>query len=353
MTRIWFNRTYATNSHVISMLRANPDGRPVHVVASHTDPDSPVLLAADHACVEPDGLEADEYVGWALDFARTHGIDVFIPRLHMAELAEHEADFAAAGVALAAPAGETVRLFEDKAAAYAAASLLGLAVPPHHVVTDADGLRAAVADLREVATRVCMKPVIGVGGNGYRVLTAGIPDLDELLGQVHARADLDQVCASLDAAAAAGRDVPPLLVMPYLDGPEISVDALTGHDGATLAAIGRSRSRRRRLLVDDPGARHVAETLNRAHRVTYLSNTQVRYWQARGDAAPRPYLLELNTRISGGLFQTALAGVNLPWAAVRLALGEPVEPLHPVYGAAFTTVSTLLPLGDADGGGTQ
>jgi hypothetical protein len=55
-------------------------------------------------------------------------------------------------------------------------------------------------------------------------------------------------------------------------------------------------------------------------------------------------MLELNTRIAGGLFQTALAGVNLPWAAVRIAAGEDVAPLTPAYGAAFTTMSSLVPL---------
>jgi hypothetical protein len=114
--------------------------------------------------------------------------------------------------------------------------------------------------------------------------------------------------------------------------------------------IGRTRSRRRRLLVDDAPAREVAERLTAAHGISFLSNTQVRYWQGPADAAPRPYLLDVNTRISGGLFQTALTGVNLPWAAIRLLLGEDPGPLHPEYGATFTTTSALVPLpGISDG----
>jgi biotin carboxylase len=128
------------------------------------------------------------------------------------------------------------------------------------------------------------------------------------------------------------------------------VDVLATPDGEVLAAIGRGRSRRRRLILDDRPARNVAETLTRAHPVAKLSNTQVRYWQGPGDDAPRPYLLELNGRISGGLFQTAIAGVNLPWDAVRLAMGEVVEPLAPRYGSAFTSVSSLLTLPPAGPG---
>lgn len=346
MLRIWFNRAYATNSHVIAMLRANPDGRAVHVVGTHTDPDSPVMVACDEAYPEPpEDCRAADYAAWAVEFALEHRIDVFFPCFAMADLADARDGFAAAGVALACPAGDAVRLFEDKAAGYRAAQVLGLPVPPHHLVTDAAGLLAAYDQVRDVAQVVCMKPVRGTGGSGFRILSTDGPDISELRGSVRAKADLGRACAALEAAHAAGQDVRTLLVMPFLTGPEISVDALADRDGRTLAALGRSRARRRRLIVDDVPAREVAEALNFAHRVAYLSNTQVRYWQGPCDRAPQPYLLELNTRISGGLFQTALTGVNLPWAAVLLALGEDVGTLRPRYDVAFTTVSSLVALG--------
>jgi biotin carboxylase len=346
VVRVWFNRTYATTAHVAQMLRDNPAGRPVTVVGSHSDPDSPVLAGCDESFLEP-ALTGPAYVDWALEFARTHRIDVLVPRLAMAELADERAGFEAAGTVLAAPDAATVRLFEDKAAAYRAAGRLGLPVPPHHVVTDGAGLRAAHDDLQTLGL-VCVKPVRGVGGAGFRVLTTAPPSLDELAEPAHLRMDLDRLCAALDSGNDAGNDAGTaglsLLVTPYLTGREVSVDAVADRDGRTLAAIGRLATRRRRHILDDAPARAVAERLNAAHRVSFLSNTQVRYWQGPGDAEPQPYLLELNTRASGGLFQTALAGVNLPWAALQIALGEPVEPLTPSFGAAFTTVAALVPL---------
>lgn len=343
MPRIWFNHTYATNSHVIAMLRDNPDGRPVHVIGTHTDLDSPVLSACDESGPEPD-LPPAEYVAWALQFAREHRVDVLVPRLHMAELADAREQFAAAGTRLLSAGGDTVRLFEDKAAAYCAADELGLPVPPHLVVGDAAGLHDAYEQLAQIADIVCMKPTRGAGGAGFRILSAGTPALADFAGQARPKVSLDSVCAALDRAEAAGSPLPQLMVLPFLSGPELSLDVLAAADGQLLAAVGRGRSRRRRLLVDDVAARQLAGTLTAAHRVSYLSNTQVRYWQGPGDEAPRPYLLELNTRISGGLFQTALAGVNLPWDAIRLVLGEDVAAPEPQFGAAFTTVASLITL---------
>jgi biotin carboxylase len=337
--RIWFNRTYATNRKVIAMLRANPDGRPLHVIGTHADPDSPVLTACDVAEREPD-LPAAEYVDWALTFAARHRVEVLVPRLHMAELAAAREDFAAVGTRLLCADADTVRLFADKPSAYTAAEALGVPVPPYRLVRDGAALRAAHEQFAELTEWVCCKPRSGVAGEGYRRLTTAPPLLADFAGKPSSRVRLDDLCRALDTA-----DEPTeLMVMPYLPGPEISMDVLATEDGALLAAVGRQRSERRRLLVDDGPGREVAETLTKAHRIAYLSNTQVRYWQAPGDAAPRPYLLEVNTRISGGLFQTALAGVNLPWAAVQLALGADVPPLQPRFGAAFTTDTEVVPL---------
>src|SRR5713226_5607460 len=92
--RFWFNRTSSTNSHVISMLRENPDGRAVHVVGTHSDPDSPVLAACDEQLPEPHELTGRDYVEWALDFAREHSIHVFVPLTALADIAEARERFA-------------------------------------------------------------------------------------------------------------------------------------------------------------------------------------------------------------------------------------------------------------------
>lgn len=343
MLRIWFNRMYGTGHQVIGMLRANPQHRPVHILGTHVDPDSPVLVACDEAHPEPEA-DADEYVAWALRFAREHGVDVLVPRVHMAELADARAEFEAGGTRLLCADAGTVRLFADKDAAYRAARELGVPVPPYRIVDTAEDLRAAYERFAAVAEDVVMKPVVASGGAGYRRLSDRRPRLADLDGPSRSTVHIDDACAAFAEAAAAGESVPRRMVMPYLAGPEISVDVLARPGGEVLAAVGRSRSRRRRLIVDDVPAREVAERLTGAARIGYLSNTQVRYWQAPQDAAARPYLLEVNTRVSGGLFQTALAGVNLPWAAIRLALGEEVGALRPRFGAAFAALAGLVQL---------
>jgi biotin carboxylase len=335
MARLWFNRTYATTWHLIGMIRANPHARPVDVLGSHTDLSSPVLAACDRVLLEPD-VPPDEYVDWAVATAEAERIDVFVPRVHMGVLAAANDRFAAIGTRLLCPNAETVELFDDKDTGYRAAAALGLPVPPYRVVHDGTELRAAYAEFAAIAEQVCMKPVRGVGGEGYRRLTTEPMRWDDdVAHELRSLVRVDDAARALDAAGP--REV---MVMPFLDGVEVSVDVLADQDGQVHAAVGREHDtrpgRRLRTIADDPQSREMAEVLTLAHRVAFLSNTQVKYWQGR------PYLLELNTRAAGGIFQTALAGVNLPWAAIQLALGEEIEPIRPRWGASYTEIASYV-----------
>lgn len=338
---IWLNRTYATNYWFLQMLRSNPDHRSVRLFATHTDETSPVLQAADVALPEP-RLTGDAYVDWALDFCRTHAIDVLLPGTGIAEIAARTADFAALGVTVLASPAASIALLDDKCATYASASRLGLPVPPWRQAQGADELEAAVASLREELEpdeTICIKPLSGVGAEGFRVLSDAPLSLDDLLAPPAHRVRLDEVAAALRTAQDADRAVPALMVMPYMASPEISVDCLSDPYGELLAALPRAKDGRRRTFLDDtPRAIDIARQITGAYQLAYLSNTQLRWW--RGELA----LLEVNTRPSGGLFAASLTGVNLPWAAVRLAVDGDAGPLEPTLGASFVTVETLVPL---------
>lgn len=59
----------------------------------------------------------------------------------------------------------------------------------------------------------------------------------------------------------------------------------------------------------------------------------------------RPVLMDVNTRPAGGLHQLAQCGVNVPWAAVRLALGDDPGRIEPPFlGQDYTVVSGPRPL---------
>ncbi|WSQ13443.1 ATP-grasp domain-containing protein [Streptomyces sp. NBC_01231] len=333
--RVWLNRTYAENVFFMDQLRRNPSDRAVEIHATHGDADSPVLAAADTADLEPDGLSPAGYVEYALDQCVRRGIDVFVPRLHQSAIVAHRADFEAAGTALLAPPPEAVAVFHDKVIAYEAVEAIGVPVPPWWRARSADELVAAVEELEAGGHKACFKPASGAGGVGFRVITRTPFSLTQLNGFPSPYVPLDLVLEALKQS-----DEPvDWLVMPRLEQPEVSVDCLTGPDNRIRLSIGRTKNGRRRgfTLAEQwlEPARRIAEGFG----LHYLSNIQFRMF---GDT---PVLMDVNTRPAGGLHQLSLCGVNVPWAAVQLALGEdPGEMAPPFLGQDYTVVSGPRPL---------
>ncbi|SBT88254.1 ATP-grasp domain-containing protein [Streptomyces sp. DI166] len=333
--RVWLNRTYAENVFFMDQLRRNPSDRAVEIHATHGDADSPVLAAADTADLEPEGLSPAAYVEYALDQCVRRGIDVFVPRLHQAAVVAHRAEFEAVGTALLAPPPEAVAVFQDKVIAYEAVQAIGVPVPPWWRVRGAEELVAAVEELEAAGHRACFKPASGAGGVGFRVITRAPFSLVHLEGFPSPYVPLDLV---VDALARAEEEVD-WLVMPRLEQPEVSVDCLTGPDNRIRMAVGRTKNGRRRGFTLHEQWLEPARALTEGFGLHYLSNIQFRMF---GD---RPVLMDVNTRPAGGLHQLSLCGINAPWAAVQLALGEdPGEIVPPFLGQDYTVVSGPRPL---------
>ncbi|MFJ4642605.1 ATP-grasp domain-containing protein [Streptomyces bobili] len=332
--RVWLNRTYAENVFFMDQLRRNPSDRAVDIHATHGDADSPVLAAADTADLEPEGLSPAGYVEYALDQCRRRGIDVFVPRLHQAAIVAHRADFAAAGTALLAPPPEAVAVFHDKVIAYEAVQAIGVPVPPWRRVRTADELVAAVDELEADGHRACFKPASGAGGVGFRVITRAPFSLSQLSGFPTPYVQLDLVVKALKQAEEEAEEQVDWLVMPRLEQPEVSVDCLTGPDNRIRLSIGRTKNGRRRGFTLQEQWLEPARRIAEGFGLHYLSNIQFRMF---GDV---PVLMDVNTRPAGGLHQLSLCGVNAPWAAVQLALGEdPGEIVPPFLGQDYAIVS--------------
>ncbi|MFD5491826.1 ATP-grasp domain-containing protein [Streptomyces sp. GDS52] len=333
--RVWLNRTYAENVFFIDQVRRNPHDRAVEIHATHGDPDSPVLAAADTAELEPENLSPAAYVEYALAQCARRGIDVFVPRLHQGAVVAHRAEFEAAGTALLAPPPEAVAVFHDKAIAYEAVQAIGVSVPPWWRVRSADELVRAVEELEALGYRACFKPASGAGGVGFRVITRAPFSLGQLSGFPSSQVPLDLVVAAVRQA----EKPVDWLVMPVLEEPEVSVDCLTGTDNRVRLSVGRTKNGRRRGFTLHERWLEPARRIAEGFGLHHLSNIQFRMF------GEQPVLMDVNTRPAGGLHQLSLCGVNAPWAAVRLALGEdPGEISPPFLGQDYSVVSGPRPL---------
>lgn len=334
---IWFNRAYATTFWLAKMLKENPDNIPVSIFATHVDPNSPVLQAADFAFEEP-VLSDEEYILWALDFCIDNTIHVFIPRENTLLIAENVSRFEQFGVKVLVNKPEVIQLFEDKEEAYLRLAADGFPVPPYRV---AQGSKDFVDKLNELkkelgeSQRMIVKPISGAGASGFRIIKDKPYTMEELLAKPSDDISLSRMIEALVSSEEGGVQPPAFMIMPYLNSPEISVDCLSSIQGSTIISIPRTKDASRLTSFSDrfPDATRIVERLADYYELKFLTNTQLRWW--KGELV----ILETNTRASGGLYASALTGVNLMWLAIKILMGEEIKPPKALLGGTYTSVS--------------
>jgi len=304
--RFFFNHALSEHAHIFDMLRdGNPD---VFVAASHARADSVFADRADRFEIEPFAKDADSmpagYADWLLDAAKRAQAEVVVPYRHRIALADWSEVFAQNGVRLLAAAGrETLEFVEDKPNFLAFANSIGVTTAPGIPFRTLEDFHVAKAGLKG-ATSLCIKPATGIGGVGYRrLIDEDGPDAAHaLLGENPMVMSTQSLVRLLER----GPFPADMLLMPYLSGPECSLD-IACWAGKVLGAVARHKLGRTKRVGDDPEARAMAEILVEALGLSGMVNLPTRRLPGG-----EPCLLEMNTRASGGIGQTAQSGVNLP-----------------------------------------
>ena len=305
---VWFNKYLSNTWEVLALLRAASKPGEFRVLCTHPKPGYPGQRYSDVFEREPEGLTEDAYVAYCLEVARRHRVDLFMPGRNLLAILRARAEFASVGVrVLAAADAKTVALINHKALFYAALKGLDIPVPAYKVVNDLAGFDAAWERLRFQNAVLCYKPAVSVYGLGFQIVADHNP----------AHLQHDPALLQLDEARrrlmAKGR-FRDLLVMPYLPGPERSVDCLA-RDGELIRAVVRRKEEAGQVLEHNPALMAAVRRLTAHLGLTNLFNVQFR------DADGISYLLEINPRMSGGLPFACQSGVVLPYWALRLALG--------------------------------
>jgi carbamoyl-phosphate synthase large subunit len=296
------------NARLIAALKQNGE-REVQVIGTDMSARSGGRFLCDAFGVVPPGA-SDEFAPAVAEIARREGADVVFPT-SSSEVASFARARELFEVPLMCASGEAVAACDDKAATYDLALRVGVRVPQTLVAAGPEEVRAAAAALGYPERDICIKPPTAKGSRGFHVISAGVDKRQQVL---HARPgpmplSIDELLAALGTD-----DFPTLLVMELLQGTERTVDGIC-RGGRFVLGHAKTREAMRAGLamffqtVDDPALVDATRRLVAGVELDWFVNAQF-----MGDA-----LLEINPRISTIVYQEDF---NLPWLAVRHALGE-------------------------------
>jgi carbamoyl-phosphate synthase large subunit len=205
---------------------------------------------------------------------------------------------------------ETVRRSNDKAEFYALLQEIGVRTPEFRRVTGSAGVEAAARELGYPERPVCFKPVFSSGSRGFRILDPAVDRAHQLLYERPGALALTLE----EAVELLPEDGADLLVMELATGDERTIDGIA--DGRRVV-LGHSKTREGMraglamyfVTLDAPELDEIADRIVEALEIEWFFNIQL----------VGEHVIEVNPRISTIVYQEDL---NLPWLAVKRALGE-------------------------------
>lgn len=309
--RVWLNHWFSTAYNIINLIKKDTYIS-FYVIGSNENEVSVLKTVCDEWYLEPEGLNGDKYVDYCIDFCKLHKIDVFVPYRHLQSISKRKREFEEHNVAVVVDEYELVKLLNDKNKAYEFfANQTFLTVPEYHVVNNLFDFETAYSELSKKYGQVCTKFVHDQGGRSYRLIDNNRKGYSALFRKQNTRMTFD----SLRDALAEKENFSPLMVMPFLDGDEISADCLNTSSGLIIIPRIKSTTRFERIVFDETII-SMCKKIYGLLKMEMPCNIQFKY---RNEI---PYFLEINTRMSGGIHMSCAAtGVNIPNLAVNKALG--------------------------------
>ncbi len=314
MIRVWFNHWFSTSYRLIQLMKEDA-AEPVWVVGTNKQHNSVIRNVCDEWYEEP-VTDGDAYVEDCIQFCIDHRIDVFVPRRKMLDISRNKKRFDEIGVKIMADDYQKLSLLSDKARTYDIfRGHGGVSVPDYYEATTVAEFEEAYSDIKSKYNQVCVKFVLDEGGMSFRKICQEENPYHMLKLYVSNSIPYERYRNWLKAVEPFDK----LMVMPYLPGKEISVDCLRTPKG--LIAIPRYKG----------GARH--EEIIYDNKIMDMTNSIMEYIPLEFPCNIQfkmkdeiPYLLELNTRMSGGLQMSCLAtGVNIPKIALNKLLGREIS----------------------------
>lgn len=314
MIKLWFNHWFSTSYRLIELMKDDADEK-IYVIGSNLCKNSVIQRVCDEWYEEPN-IEGEEYLEYCLNFCKSNSIDVFVPGKEMKNISKNIQKFKGIGVKVLLDDYDIVSVLGDKVLAYEYfKDTEGINVPEYYKVNNVTEFKKAYKMLKDKDYEVCVKFVEDKGGMSFRRLTDGSDELKKIKSYAGASISCDEYLRILEGIG----EFDDLMIMPYLEGNEISIDCLNTSKGLIAVPRDKGNSRDERVFYDEK-ILNMVEIILKKIDIKYPFNVQFKY---KKDML---YLLEINTRMSGGLQMSCLAAdVNIPNIALNKLIGKEIE----------------------------
>ena len=324
MLTVWFDGWFSSAFNIMELLKKNEDKEPIKIIATHYK-EMGYKVLCDEFFIRNDfkeGIEDREYKEWALNFCRENSVDIFFPRRYFSALYDAHEEFSYISknntikkCHLVVPGvfckynSYFTPIFESKLKTNLSLKDWEIDLSKYELpcrklknINEIEEFKKYLDSINFEYNKLCIKPISGTGAEGFRILD--YPYDAWKTKDILERSNIEYI------------------IMPYLEGKEISIDFLYyNNETITVPRIKDKATRIQKIemnnetikLCKDIQASGIPEVLEVVGNVQFIEH--------RG----KFYLLEINTRMSGGIYLDDLAGINFPYLMIKKIQDEVVK----------------------------
>ena len=275
------------------------------------------------------------FIATLLDLCDKKKIYVLLPLVtkELFKLSTHKKKFLEKGIKVIVSDEDALFLANNKCLLYQHLKNIKVDVPKFVIAKNKDQLKEAAIKLGYGKVPVVIKPCIGNGSRGVRVLDGTADRFDLLFNQKPTSifSTLEEVITSIGE-----KEMPPILVSEYLPGNELTIDTIV-EDGVLLDCLIRTRTTINSGISTSGNFINDKEVFNYINKiVSSIPGLKGPIgFQIKKSAVGKYLLLESNPRIQGTSVAALGLGINLPVRAVDQALGINLKKVPKSSGISF------------------
>lgn len=318
---VYFNQWFSSIAWVIDDLKKRNKNE-IKIIASSKNPDHAYKNYVDEFIVE-DWEETDNheesmnnYIKWLLDTCLKYHVDYFFVKKHMEEVTKHRVEFGFNRTFLICETDEVLQHMKSKASVYKEleGTILRKYIPNYKCTNNIKDAYEYLEEHRD-KNDICMKFDHDEGGASFRAIKDNILTIKSLYSF---RVNTVSTNEAENIILSATDELDKLIFMEMLDSPEISVDCYNSKNG--FIAICRSKEEgRKEKIYFDKYIYNICKDICEHFKLNFPFNVQFRYKHSENDKHSRQDLriLEINTRMSGGLYYEVFEGINIANACLN------------------------------------
>ena len=301
--RIYFNHWFTQAREIIELMRKSiseaDNSLELNIIGSHKTLNPSYRWVCDIFLQEPEEIQdnAEEYLRYCLFVCKEYNIDIFFPYKHLDIITKHQQEFNnnSNTKVVTLKDYEVYKRLNNKLQTYTLINSIEPSIIPEHYKMTKD------IDLNNFNKQMCIKRAEDIGGKSYRLVVPEYTstNLDSYIKPEISFKDTYKICNREE-----------LILMPHISETEISYDCLLGNKTIIVGRHKINKDKERIELLTE-GKRY--DIIKSIGKNLGLETFNIQF---RGK-----WLLEINTRMAGGITKASTLSVNFPRLILLKVLG--------------------------------